>query len=298
MKKIKAIFTIIRLPNLVFIFLTQLLTYYFIILPTIESTTLSMFQFLAFAFSTILIATAGYIINDYFDIGIDAINKPEKVTIEKIFKRRSIIIWHIVLNIVAILIVAYLTFYYIKLRFVALQLFSILLLLIYSTTFKRKLIIGNVSIAILTAMTLITTAIYEPNFEMLNPNQEHAKLFWIYILFAFLITLIREIVKDIEDIKGDVAQQCKTIPLVWGITTAKKIIYGLLLTLFIFLFTVGFYFFKSNPILVSYFFIVVFIPMCIVAKKMMEAQTSIDFHRISSYVKWITLLGILSMILL
>jgi 4-hydroxybenzoate polyprenyltransferase len=133
---------------------------------------------------------------------------------------------------------------------------------------------------------------------MLNPNQEHAKLFWIYILFAFLITLIREIVKDIEDIKGDVAQQCKTIPLVWGITTAKKIIYGLLLTLFIFLFTVGFYFFKSNPILVSYFFIVVFIPMCIVAKKMMEAQTSIDFHRISSYVKWITLLGILSMILL
>ena len=297
MTKLKAIFTIIRFPNLVFIFLTQVLTYFFLILPSIIAPTLSVFHFILFSFSTVLIATAGYIINDYFDIGIDAINKPKRVTIENIFKRRSIIIWHIVLNLIALIIVVYLTLNYIKLRLVGLQLISILLLLVYSTTFKRKLIIGNFTIAVLTAFTLITTVMYEPNFQWMNPNQEHAKLLWTYCLFAFLITFIREIVKDIEDIKGDVAQNCKTIPLVWGITKAKQIIYSLLVIMFIFLITIGIYFFNTNLPLIIFIGLFVFIPLFWIWKKIKDAQHARDFHQVSTYVKWITLLGILSMVL-
>ncbi|MBK7041315.1 MAG: hypothetical protein IPH46_12825 [Bacteroidetes bacterium] len=86
----------------------------------------------------------------------------------------------------------------------------------YSTTFKRKLIVGNFSIAILTSLTLVTIAMYEPQFELFNIHFQHTKLLWVYIFFSFIITFIREIVKDIEDVKGDTAQHCETIPLVWG----------------------------------------------------------------------------------
>lgn len=298
MKKFKAIITLIRLPNLIFILLTQILVYWCIILPVIEHPTLDVRLWSVFAFSTVLIATAGYIINDYFDIGIDAVNKPDKVTIEKVFRRRSIILWHILLNLIALLLAGYIAFNYIKLRVVTLQLFSIMLLLFYSTTFKRKLIIGNVSIAILTSFTLITTALYEPSFQVWNYDQPRAKLLWVYITFAFIITLIREIIKDIEDIKGDSVLNCSTIPLVWGIDRAKQIVYGLHALMFLFLAVVGYYFFNENKILISYLFTTVFIPLVWNLQKVKQAKTSLKFNKLSSAVKWITLMGILSMLLL
>lgn len=298
MNKLKAIVTLIRLPNLLFILLTQILVHTCIILPVIASPTLNTTFWSLFAISTVLIATAGYIINDYFDIGIDAVNKPNKVTIEKVFKRRSIILWHIILNLVALILCGYIAFHFIKLRFVGLQLFSVFLLLFYSTTFKRKLIIGNVSIAILTSFTLITTTLYEPKFQVWNYNQPRAKLLWVYIIFAFIITLIREIIKDIEDIKGDSVLDCSTIPLVWGIDKAKQIVYGLHMVMFLFLAIVGVYFFDDNKILMSYLFLTVFIPLIWSLKKTRDAKTSLDFHNLSSAVKWITLMGILSMLLI
>ena len=297
MTKFKAILTLIRLGNLVFILLTQVLVYLCIIQPVLDRPTLSPVNWSLFALSTLLIAAAGYIINDYFDIGIDAVNKPDKVTIERYFKRRGIILWHIILNVLALLLVGYIAFTFLKLRWVGLQLFSILLLVLYSTTFKRKLIIGNVSIAVLTSFTLITTAWYEPQFELWNTAQPRAKLLWVYIIFAFIITLIREIIKDIEDIKGDSVLKCSTIPLVWGITKAKQIVYGLHFVMFLFLVVVGFHFIKTNLILISYLFLTVFVPLIVSVKKIADAKTSADFHTLSSLIKWITLMGILSMLL-
>jgi len=298
MQKLKAILTIIRFPNLVFIALTQILTYYCLILPSITTPTLTTFQFSLLTLSTVLIATAGYIINDYFDIGIDAVNKPQKVTIENVFKRRTIILWHIGLNVIALIIAGKIAYHYIQFRMLGFQLFSILLLVLYSTTLKRKLIIGNFSIAVLTALTLITTAIYEPNFRFWDPSQHRAKLFWVYVIFAFLITIIREIIKDIEDIKGDAIQQCKTIPLVWGINSSKNIIYGLLTILFLFLITVGFVFVHSNLIMICFLGVFVFLPLIWLSRMLFKAQIKADFHALSSMIKWITLMGILSMLLI
>jgi 4-hydroxybenzoate polyprenyltransferase len=302
MSKIKAALTLIRFPNLVFIFLTQVLARFFIIEPAIKDrgigVTLDTPLFLLLCLSTVLIAAAGYIINDYFDIGIDAINKPHKVTIEKIFKRRTIIIWHISLNVVAMLIVIYLTLNFLQLRLVAIQLLSILLLVFYSTTFKRKLIIGNLCIGVLTALTLLTVACYEPGFELLNIHFLHSKLLWMYVLFSFIITFIREVVKDIEDVKGDIAQNCETIPLVWGIDTAKKIVYVFMSLLLLLLLITAIYFFSFNIILVMYLFAAVFGPLVFTFYKTLQATHSADFHRISTYVKIITLFGILSITLI
>lgn len=297
MSNIKAIATIVRLPNLIFIFLTQLLVYQFIILGQVESPTLSWLHWFMLALSTIFIATAGYIINDYFDIGIDAVNKPTKVTIERIFKRRTIILWHIVLNLLALIIAGYIAYHFAQVRLLGFQLISILLLLVYSTTFKRKLLIGNLSIALLTSLTLITTAMYEPQFNEWNFSNSNTALLWVYIIFAFIITLIREIVKDVEDIKGDTVQNCKTIPLVWGIEVAKNIVYALHILMFLFLFIITIYFFEQHKILTVYLILFVFMPLLWNLKNIYNAQNSADFHKISSLIKWITLLGILSMVL-
>ncbi|MCC7030752.1 MAG: geranylgeranylglycerol-phosphate geranylgeranyltransferase [Chitinophagaceae bacterium] len=302
MSKIKAAFTLIRFPNLVFILLTQVLARFFIIDPAIKERGLSAVldtpHFYLLCLSTVLIAAAGYIINDYFDIGIDAINKPHKVTIEKIFKRRTIIIWHISLNLAAMLIVIGLTLSLLQLRLVAIQLVSILLLIFYSTTFKRKLIIGNLCIGVLTGLTLLTVAFYEPAFELFNTDFLHSKLLWMYVLFSFIITFIREVVKDIEDVKGDTAQNCETIPLVWGIDNAKKIVYVFMILLLMLLLITTYYFFSFNKVLVIYLFAAVFVPVIFTLYKTRQASHSADFNRISTYVKIVTLLGILSITLI
>ncbi|MBL7766528.1 MAG: geranylgeranylglycerol-phosphate geranylgeranyltransferase [Chitinophagaceae bacterium] len=302
MRKLNALITIIRLPNLVFIFLTQILAWHCILKPAVLSEhqlpTLSTSHLLWLAFSTVLIAAAGYIINDYFDIGIDTINKPERVTIEKIFKRRSIIIWHILLNVIALMIAGYIAFYEVKLRVLIFQIISIFLLLVYSSTFKRKLIIGNIIIALLTALTLLSLAFYEPHFNLLSWTQMYMKRFWIYVIFAFSITWIREIVKDIEDVKGDLSQNCQTIPLVWGINKAKQVVYALISILLLLLVITIIRYYEINTALVIFLGIGVCLPLIYVFYLLVKAIHASQFHRISTYIKIITLLGILSMMLI
>ncbi len=299
MQKLRAIVTLIRLPNLVFIFLTQWLAWYSMILPVLKNTSMSVFVLSypmlgLLSFSTVLIAAAGYMINDYFDIGIDVINKPERVTIEKIFKRRTIISWHILLNVFALLMAGYVAYHFLQLRYLGLQLLCIFLLLVYSTTFKRKLIIGNLIIAVLTALSLLTIAMYEPAFPLFQPRIDLVQMYWFYILFAFLITFIREVIKDIEDIKGDDAQHCKTIPLVWGIQAAKKFVYTLVGILMVSLLMITYTRFLQNPAAASIMSLLC-LSLVFVCYKVYLSTNTFHFHLVSTYLKWITLFGILSM---
>src|ERR1700753_3769212 len=153
MKLIAAFFRLIRWTNLIFIILTQFLFYYFIILPRFNDepdihlkSVLTPFYFYLLCLSSVLIAAAGYIINDYFDLNIDRVNKPNKLVVEKIIKRRWTIIWHWILSGLGVLLGFYVSW---KLRnpVVGLgNLACVVLLWFYSTTFKRKLLIGNVVI--------------------------------------------------------------------------------------------------------------------------------------------------------
>jgi len=299
MQKAKAVFILIRFPNLIFIFLTQVLAWYFIIYPYLVAnnltSVLSNGYLYLLAFSTTLIAAAGYMINDYFDIGIDAINKPERVTIEKIFKRRTIITWHILLNVFALMMAGYIAFHFVLLRYLGFQLLSIFLLTVYSTTFKRKLIAGNAMISVLTSLSLLSVGAYEPAFPLSDLTQHVVKLFWIYVTFAFLITFSREVVKDIEDIKGDGLQHCQTIPLVWGIQTAKNVVFGLIILLEILLVYVCFNEFEIM-FRIIYLTATVILPLLFVLYKVYKASNAVHFHAVSSLLKWITFAGILSML--
>jgi 4-hydroxybenzoate polyprenyltransferase len=191
-------------------------------------------------FSTVLIAAAGNIINDYFDVKADRVNKPDKLIIGKYIKPRWAIVSHWILNLVAFSIACYLTWAYQTFWYVFIHLLSINILWFYSMYFKRKFFIGNLFIAALTGLVPLlcgihflglTTPFQSANFmsdfkEGANwISQINLKIFFITALafFASCLNLVREIVKDMEDVEGDRLLKAKTIPIVLGISKAKWI---------------------------------------------------------------------------
>ncbi len=191
-------------------------------------------------FSTVLIAAAGNIINDYFDVKADRINKPDKLIIGKYIKPRWAIVSHWTLNFVAFSIACYLTWAYETFWYVFIHLLSINILWFYSMYFKRRFLIGNIFIAALTGLVPLlcgihflglTTPFHSTNFmsdfkEGANwISQLNLKIFFVVALafFASCLNLVREIVKDMEDVEGDQLLKAKTIPIVLGINRARWI---------------------------------------------------------------------------
>jgi len=179
-------------------------------------------------FSTVIIAAAGNMINDYFDIKADRINKPKKLVISKYMKKRWAIVLHWGLNVIAVVISIYLSVKYNSLLFVFVHILSMNLLWFYSTYFKKKLFIGNFVIALLTAMVpLLSVWFFKTLNESslpYNPFQSNTwstKLNYSFIYFltfcAFFQNLAREISKDIQDISGDKVIAVYSIPMKFGV---------------------------------------------------------------------------------
>ena len=206
----------IRVANLVIIAVTQYLTAIFLASPgdNLRSVVLDKGLFLL-VLSTVFIAGAGYIINDYYDVKIDFVNKPKRVVVGKTLSRRWVVIGHLVLNIAAIGIG-----FYLSTTIGIINLIAAFSLWIYSNQLKRLPFIGNLIIGGLTGLTVLVVGQY---------FSERAYLILCYAVFAGFITLVREIIKDMEDLKGDERFGCKTLPIVWGIPNTKKFIYLILL---------------------------------------------------------------------
>jgi 4-hydroxybenzoate polyprenyltransferase len=235
-------------------------------------------RFFLLATATGLIAAAGYIINDYYDIKIDLVNKPERVVIGKGITRRYALMLHTVLSLLGIAIGLFLDW-----RIGIINFSSAFLLWWYSNDLKRQPLIGNVVVALLTAMgIIIVDALY----------QTGNSLIFIYASFAFFMTLIREIIKDMEDLKGDDTFGCRTLPIIWGMRKTKFFIYGII---FLFSLTVIF----LNVIFVQlplyYFLVFLFIPLLWLLVQLVRADTKKDFGWLSNFCKVIMLLGVFSM---
>ena len=297
---------LIRWNNLVIIFLTQLLAWWCVILPE-KPTVLQPLSFICLSLSTILIAAAGYIINDYFDIKIDAINKPDKVVLEKVIPRKQAIIAHALLNLAALMLAGLVAAAAHHLEWLLLQFTCILLLWFYSTDFKRQYITGNVVIALLTALTIISLIIYEPD---LHSHRETNLLFkgsifsrpeWvllIYSFFAFLLTWMREIVKDMEDIKGDVAEGCITMPVKRGLAYAARFTLILSIIGMVILSSAAIILFIHYEIcLPSYIGILLILPIAVWSIAFMRNSTTRHYHTASHWLKIIMMLGVCSLII-
>jgi 4-hydroxybenzoate polyprenyltransferase len=229
--------------------------------------------------STVLIAAAGYIINDYYDIKIDLINKPDRVVVGKSLTRRYAIFFHTLISCIGILLGFWLSW-----RIAAINFVCVFLLWLYSNQLKRKPFIGNLLVALLTGLSiwLINWLYQVPNTFII-----------IYALFAFFMTLIREIVKDMEDMKGDITFGCRTLPIVWGIRKTKILLYGIL---FLFLMAVTFFNFSYALVPLVYFVVFLFVPLVWLTLRLNRADTVKEYYHLSQLCKGIMLLGVISMI--
>lgn len=203
----------------------------------------------------VLLAAAGNIINDYFDLRVDRINKPHRVVVGKTVKRRVAMAAHHFCNALATLIGLYLAFTYDSILMALLPIFMGGMLWFYSLQFKKQAWIGNFVVALMVGIVPIWAGLFEINdqYHMLQVSGKNAPLFlnnawsWIgaYALFAFWLTLLREALKDLEDLKGDKKVGFRTLPIVWGVLGAKRYLHFLFLFFFVLL-AFGLFRFYSN----------------------------------------------------
>jgi 4-hydroxybenzoate polyprenyltransferase len=271
---------LIRWPNLLMVVVTQYMGRIFLVGPPerwlVQVQERNLFLI---SLSTILIAAAGYIINDYFDVKIDLINKPERVIVGRYLKRRVAMGAHQTLNVIGCLIGLWVG------RWVfVINVLSVTLLWFYSSYFKRQPFIGNLIVAVLMSLSLVVLVVY---------YRYNTNLVLLYAGFAFGITLIREIIKDMEDLRGDASHGCRTLPIVWGLPRTKQLVY-LLIALFIpGLFLVAY---RLDNISLAWLFTVLTLPIGWLTYRLVYADKKQDFARLSTLCKYIMLIGMASMI--
>jgi len=299
MRLIIAFLKLVRWPNLIFIVLTQLLFYYCIYLSLYKIPQTNLLVWIMVA--SVCIAAAGYIINDYFDLNIDKINKPQKNVLNTIINRRWAIVWHLLLSLLGIAATAKAVGFD-KWYLIAANVFCVALLWFYSTSFKRQLLIGNIIISLLAAWTvLILFFAHVPfNEAFRSTNDTTIKFFrlaFLYGGFAFILSLVREAIKDIEDREGDAQYGCRTLPIYAGTRTTKiyvsiwiGILIASLVVLQLYILQFGWL------IAVLYSIILIISPLFYLLMQLMKAKTIKDFSRLSTLTKLIMFTGILSMV--
>jgi 4-hydroxybenzoate polyprenyltransferase len=297
----RSILNLIRWKNLLMIALVQLLIKYALLEPFGVHTSLNTLGILLLILATTCIAAAGNIINDIYDVETDFINKPRKLIVGKTVSEKTAYNLFIIFNVIGVGVGFYLSNYVGKSAFFSIFVIVSALLYIYASYLKQMLLIGNITISILVALSLIVVGIFELLPEITNLNRQTQltffKIIFDYASFAFIINLLREITKDIEDIDGDYKAGMNTLPIVFGRERAAKILFALS---FIPILVVGYYVVNSlykNQFAVLYFLILIIGPLLYVSIKTFNATTKKEFHHISSLYKLIMLFGMLSLLL-
>ncbi len=267
------------------------------------SPVMSDFEFALLIISTVSIAAAGYIINDYFDVKIDEVNKPQRIIIDRGISRRKAILWHTFLNIIGVGIGFYLAAIIDLYPLALIQLSAFIMLWYYSTRFKKQFFIGNFVIGLLSALVVCSVLAYQllflPDLLLTFPIAVYNLLtyFGLYCFFSFWTTLIRELIKDMEDIEGDRIANCKTIPIVAGMQSAKSLAAAYILVLICVLVGCIVYFLSMAQYFpAAYIAFLIIIPLFALIWLLIEAESKIHFKRASMLTKLIIFAGVLSLL--
>lgn len=302
MQTVKAFLKLVRWPNLAFIFLTQCLFYYIVFGSITQLPPAKHFLFGLLVVASVFIAAAGYIINDYFDLHIDVLNKPQKVVIDRKIKRRWAIVLHLVFSAIGLALSFYISYRTKVLIIGPANLVVVVLLWFYSTHFKRQVLIGNIVIALLTAWIIVVVYFFTgADFLQRTPSPfNEPKLFKLMIMyagFAFITTLIREAIKDLEDMRGDAALHCETMPIAWGVAATKVYIgvwlvvtISAIIIILIYALQLGWW-----PVLLYAIPLVIY-PLIGLFRRLKPTETFKEYHSLSSQIKRVMLAGILSMV--
>jgi 4-hydroxybenzoate polyprenyltransferase len=279
---VRGLFRISRPINLLMVAFAQLMAAYFLVettnagLPVLQDPNLYLI-----VLSTLMITAAGYMINDYYDVKIDYVNKPHEVIVGKGIKRRVVILLHTVLNFTAIGLG-----YLISPSIALINFLAAFLLWFYSNQLKREPFIGNLTVALLTGFSIFLIGFYFQKSELLVLT---------YAIFAFFLNLIREIIKDIEDRPGDRKHGCRTLPIVLGFRKTKAVIF---LIAGVFVSAIIIVMFKLDRPLIFYYFGGLGVFFMYFMYRIYVADRKDHFTRLSAIAKILMLVGTLSMGLL
>jgi 4-hydroxybenzoate polyprenyltransferase len=298
---------LIRYKNLLMVLLTMVLTKYALLDSIFIQIPERDYQFLILTISVLFIMAGGYIINDIYDLEIDKINKPSKVFIDNIISKKNAWKAYISLTFVGLLFGFYLSFFegsksnsfYFSL--------IILLLFVYSKYLKKTFILGNLTISYCLSMVIYITYIFTSEDIIYSESLKKYIVYKInhhdilgpiltYSLFAFITTLIREIIKDIEDINGDLKLNAKTLPIVIGINRASMVAIFFTVILLIFIIII-LSIFRYDITFSTYIILFIILPLLYFLYKLLSAESKKDFSKLSNQMKVIMLFGILSMLL-
>ncbi|MFH6942387.1 geranylgeranylglycerol-phosphate geranylgeranyltransferase [Flavobacterium sp. FlaQc-50] len=295
---------LIRYQNLLMLAFMQLLFRYAFLEQQDIPLALADWQYGLLVLSTVLIAAAGYVINNIFDVATDTINKPNDVVVGKGITETAAYNIYIALTISGVAIGFYLSNVIMRPTFATIFILIASLLYFYATSLKQIMILGNLIVALLLAFSVVIIGVFDIFPATNTDNQaQMASLFSIlidYALFAFMINFIREIIKDIEDVNGDYNQGMNTLPIAIGSTRTAKIALGLAVIPFILLVLyINKYFIENNLFIVTFYaFAFVLAPLLYFIVKIVGAKSQKDFHHLSTVLKLILLFGILSIIVI
>ena len=304
----KHYFEIIRWKNLIFVAMIQWLMQRAVAYPILQvygfETDNFDIYFILLNLATVLITAGGYIINDYFDVKIDRINKPEKVIAGKSISIPITILYYQILTICGTIAGIILS---ILVKSFSLGFIFIVtpgLLWFYSASYKRQFLIGNLIVSLTSALSILIVGILAVallakvySSQLLNqtpvPSQVYA---WIggFSGFAFLLSWIREIIKDLEDIEGDKELECRTMPIKWGATRSKFVVFALILITIVSLYFIGLKFIDfEGSFTLKYICFGLVLPLVFLAFSLFKSQNKEYFHQASNFSKIIMLLGVL-----
>ncbi len=291
---------LIRYQNLLLLAFMQLIFRYGFLKFQNIPLALNHFQYGLLVLSTVLIAAAGYIINDILDQETDYDNRPNSVIVGKSISEKAAYNLYFVLNIVGVGIGYYLANVIQKPSFAGAFIIVSATLYMYSTSLKQMLLIGNIIVALLLSFSVLIIGLFDLLPATYDGNRaEMGILFSMlidYAVFAFILNLIREIVKDTEDVDGDYNQEMSTLPIAIGVHKTSKVIFGLAILAVLILFWYINTYLMENKLYYAVIYGLVFViaPMIFFLVKIWNAKTKEEFHLQSTVLKWVIFFGILS----
>ncbi len=293
-----SILHLIRYKNLLMVFLSMFLTKYFLIESFISSPLLSDIDFIILTISILLITMGGYLINDIYDIESDKINKPDKVYITKIISIKNGQFLYFLTSITGLILGLYLSVNKNLNHLSGYFIVTVIILFVYTKILKKLPLIGNVIVALLVSLPIFL--VYEFDHSMISIKDIFDNLFlsiiiFFYLLFAFLTTLIREIIKDLQDIKGDNKLKLKTLPIMIGKKRTINFLIFLSFLLQLLLLMVLIDSFKNDQYLILFFLITLSLLVAYLIYKLRVPFKNNQYQLLSSLMKIIMLVGVLSM---
>jgi len=296
---------LIRYKNLLMVLLTLVLTKYALIHSFITNSYLSDFYFSILTLSVLLITAGGYIINDIYDIEADKINKPNKLFIDKTISKKNAWKSYFILTFLGLILGVFLSISKLLPFYSLFFIFTIIGLFFYSKNLKKQILIGNILVSFFVGLTIFLLISFELVNHFKTPNKGITNAFNIifpfwsvigYSFFAFLTTFVREIIKDIEDVNGDLKLKSNTLPIIFGRKRASKVAFFFSAVLLVFLLII-LQIIKSDILFLGYGIIFILLPLLYFLYKLWFSKSKQDYSLLSNILKIIMLFGILSMLL-